>query len=115
MTRRSTTFGALALTMLAATAWLGLSRHIAHAAPAVPVIGTADPNMAALGTPTAAVSDGQGSVVLAYPDGIVAVFKPATLDSGEPGVKSLVGVYRLHKNGLTERVSIALPPAPARH
>jgi hypothetical protein len=118
MTRPSLTWGALVLTGLASAVWLGASHHSAQAAPtlgamAAPGVGNADPSMTTLGTATTATSDGQGSIVLTYPNGIVAVFKPASLDSNQAGVSTLIGIYRLHMNGMSERMSIS--PPPGRH
>ena len=122
MTRRSLTWGALALTGLASAVWLGASHPSAQAAPApapgamaAPGVGNADPSMTTLGTATTAASDGQGNMVLTYPNGIVAVFKPVDLEvnnlspnSPRARMQAPIAIYRLHTNGMSERLSIPL-------
>jgi hypothetical protein len=121
MTRPSLTWGILALAGLSAAVWLGASHRSAQAAPAGETangIGTIDPSMTTLGAATTAVSDGQGNVVLSYPNGVIAVFKPANLESvnavgpNSPAamMRAPIAVYRLHTNGMSERLSILPPP-----
>ena len=119
MTRPSLTWGALLLAGLASAVWIGSSHHNAQAAPlpapgAMTIPGTGnDSSLTTLGTASTAASDGQGSVVLTYPNGIIAVLKPATMDSNElgPRLRTPIAIYRLHTNGMTERISMAPPPA----
>jgi len=117
MTRKSTALYALTLIGLALLAWLGVSRSPAHAQfPGNP--GAANPGMglSTVGTATTAAADGQGSVVLTYPNGIVAVVKPSSMETTagtgrpQPQPQSPIAVYRIRANGLVERLSLPFPP-----
>ena len=117
MMRHSTTFCALLLMCAAVLTWLGLSKLPAHAqAVTNPGLLNSGPGPSTVGTATTAASDGQGNIVLTYPNGIVAVVKPSNIDmTGKPDKlaaqpQSPVTVYRIRTDGLVEKLSRSFPP-----
>lgn len=113
MARQSAVLCALTLMGITSLAWLGVSKLSVHAqAPAASGTANVPDFLANLGTATAAASDGQGSVVLSYPNGIIAVVKPSRMDEvpGKPlpQPQPAVSVYRIRANGQVDKLSLPL-------
>lgn len=115
--RKSTTLGALILMGVAVLTWLGLSKLPTHAqALTNPGLLNPGPGPSTVGTATTAASDGQGNIVLTYPNGIIAVVNASNIDmTGKPDKpaaqpQSPVTIYRIRTDGLVEKLSRSFPP-----